>query len=105
MYLSSTFVGQQSAEPWLRACGFGTLINAQRLGVRTSSYVSSLASASLASRTRVNKVTTSGLEPLTCSFRVCGQWLLDVAGVCNFGIYMGFSVPSFAHYCRALRAG
>jgi hypothetical protein len=54
---------------------FRNVDNAQRLGVRTSSYVSSLASASLASRTRVNNEPTSGLEPLTCSLRVCGQWL------------------------------
>jgi hypothetical protein len=28
---------------------------------------------------RKNKEPTSGLEPLTCSLRVCGQWLLGVA--------------------------
>ena len=37
--------------------------------------------------------------------RVCGQWLLDVAGVCKFGISKGFSVPCIAHYCRVLRPG
>jgi hypothetical protein len=48
---------------------------------------------------------TSGLEPLSCSLRVCGQWLLGVAGVCKFGISKGFSVPCIAHHCRMLRAG
>jgi hypothetical protein len=48
---------------------------------------------------------TSGLEPLTCSLRVRGQWLLSVAQVCEFRIDHGFSVPSFARHCRALRAG
>jgi hypothetical protein len=36
---------------------------------------------------------TSGLEPLTCSLRVCGRWLLDVAEVCKFLIGKGFLVP------------
>src|SRR5215204_5967152 len=48
---------------------------------------------------------TSGLEPLTCSLRVCGQWLLSVARVCRSRINKGFSVPSIAQYCRALRPG
>ena len=48
---------------------------------------------------------TSGLEPLTCSLRVCGQWLLRVAEVCRFRITTRFFVPSIAHYCRALRPG
>src|SRR5829696_2417857 len=46
---------------------------------------------------------TSGLEPLTCSLRVCGQALLRVAGVCISRISKRISVLSFAHYCRALR--
>ena len=37
--------------------------------------------------------------------RVCGQWLLSVAGVCEFGISKGFSILSIAHCCRVLRAG
>jgi hypothetical protein len=48
---------------------------------------------------------TSGLEPLTCSLRVCGQWLLGVAGVCKSRIDKGFSVPCVAHDYRTLRAG
>jgi hypothetical protein len=48
---------------------------------------------------------TSGLEPLTCSLRVCGQWLLNVARVCKSRLDKGFSVPSIAHYCRVLRPG
>ena len=36
------------------------------------------------------------------SLRVYGLELLGVAGVCKFGISKGFSVPCFAHYCRAL---
>ena len=48
---------------------------------------------------------TSGLEPLTCSLRVCGQWLLGVAGVCKSRIEEGFSVLCIAHYCRVLRPG
>src|SRR5829696_3543436 len=39
------------------------------------------------------------------SLRVCGQWLLSVAGVCNSRMDKGFSVPCLAHYCRALRPG
>jgi hypothetical protein len=37
--------------------------------------------------------------------RVRGQWLLSVALVCKYRINKGVSVPSIAHYCRALRAG
>jgi hypothetical protein len=48
---------------------------------------------------------TSGLEPLTCSLRVCGHWLLSVARACNFRIDNGSSVPCDAHYCTGLRAG
>jgi hypothetical protein len=48
---------------------------------------------------------TSGLEPLTCSLRVCGQWLLRVARACKFRISKPFLVPWLARYCRALRAG
>jgi hypothetical protein len=48
---------------------------------------------------------TSGLEPLTCSLRVCGQWLLGVARICKSRIANGFSVPSIAHYCRVLHPG
>jgi hypothetical protein len=36
---------------------------------------------------------------------VCGQWLLEVAGVCISRIDKGFSVPCIAHYYRVLRAG
>jgi hypothetical protein len=39
------------------------------------------------------------------SLRVCGHWLLSVAGICKFRIGKGFSVPCVAHYCRVLRAG
>jgi hypothetical protein len=35
---------------------------------------------------------TSGLEPLTCSLRVCGQWLLSVAGSCKSR--MGNELPA-----------
>src|SRR5919107_2060069 len=59
----------------------GPTDHAQRLGVRNSSYVSSLASASLASRTRVNKEPTSELEPLYCSLRVIHHVLQTFAGV------------------------
>jgi hypothetical protein len=38
-----------------------------------------------------------------CSLRVCGQWLLSVAGVCKFRISKRFSVLSIARHCRALR--
>jgi hypothetical protein len=48
---------------------------------------------------------TSGLEPLTCSLGVCGQWLLGGAGVCKSRISKGVSVPCVAHYCRVLRPG
>ena len=48
---------------------------------------------------------TSGLEPLTCSLRVRGQWLLRVAGVCKSRIEIGFSVLSIAHCCRVMRPG
>jgi hypothetical protein len=48
---------------------------------------------------------TSGLEPLTCSLRVCGQWLLSVAGVCKFRISKEFCVLPIARYCTVLRAG
>src|SRR5215208_3175127 len=43
---------------------------------------------------------TSGLEPLTCSLRVCGQWLLSVAGVCKSRINKRSFVLSIARYCR-----
>jgi hypothetical protein len=46
---------------------------------------------------RKNKEPTSGLEPLTCSLRVCGQWLLGVAGVCKYRIDKGFCVLCIAH--------
>jgi hypothetical protein len=39
------------------------------------------------------------------SLGVCGQWLLRVAPVCKSRISKGFSVPSIAHDCRALRPG
>ena len=68
-------------------------------------YFSFVASVSPASRMRENKESTSGLEPLTCSLRVCGQWLLVVAGVCISRISKRFSVPSFARYCSELRPG
>ena len=48
---------------------------------------------------------TSGLEPLTCSLRVCGQWLLGVARACKSRIGNRVSVPCIAHYCRVLRPG
>jgi hypothetical protein len=48
---------------------------------------------------------TSGLEPLTCSLRVCGQWLLSVAQACKSLIGEGFSIPSIARYCRELHPG
>src|ERR687889_230475 len=48
---------------------------------------------------------TSGLEPLTCSLRVCGQWLLGVAQVCKSRISKVFSILSITHYCRVLRPG
>jgi hypothetical protein len=52
-----------------------------------------------------NEEPTSGLEPLTCSLRVCGQWLPSVADVCRFRINKRFFVLCVAHYCRVLRAG
>jgi hypothetical protein len=48
---------------------------------------------------------TSGLEPPSCSLRVCGQRLLGVARVCKSCIDNGLSVPCIAHDCRVLRAG
>src|SRR5918993_3694255 len=48
---------------------------------------------------------TSGLEPLTCSLRVCGQWLMSVAQACKLRIGKGVSVPCVAHHCRVLRPG
>ncbi len=39
------------------------------------------------------------------SLRVCGQWLLGVAWVCNFRIDKGVSVPCLARHCRALHPG
>src|SRR5215210_5496405 len=48
---------------------------------------------------------TSGLEPLTCSLRACGRWLLSVAQVCISRITTQFFVPSIAYYCRVLRPG
>jgi hypothetical protein len=41
---------------------------------------------------RQNKESTSGLEPLSCSLRVCGQWLLSVAGSCKSR--MGNELPA-----------
>jgi hypothetical protein len=35
---------------------------------------------------------TSGLEPLTCPLRVCGQWLLGAAHTCKSRIDKGFCV-------------
>jgi hypothetical protein len=54
---------------------------------------------------REKRKPTSGLEPLTCSLRVCGRAFLGVAGVCKSRIENGFSVPCIAHHCRALRPG
>src|SRR5215208_3198430 len=48
---------------------------------------------------------TSGLEPLTCSLRVCGQWLLGVARDCKSCINRRSLVPSVARYFRRLRPG
>ena len=48
---------------------------------------------------------TSGLEPLTCSLRVCGQWLPSVARACESRINKGFFVLCLAHHCRVLHAG
>ncbi len=51
------------------------------------------------------KEPTSGLEPLTCSLRVCGQWLLSVARVCKSRISKRSPIPSIARCCRVLRPG
>jgi hypothetical protein len=48
---------------------------------------------------------TSGLEPLTCSLRVCGQWLLVVTRVCKSRIGKRTFVPSIARYCSVMRPG
>jgi hypothetical protein len=48
---------------------------------------------------------TSGLEPLSCSLRVCGQWLLGVAAACKSRIDKRFLVLTIARYCSALRPG
>jgi hypothetical protein len=40
-----------------------------------------------------------------CSLRVCGQWLLGIAGVCKLRISKRFVIPRIAHYCRGLRPG
>jgi hypothetical protein len=48
---------------------------------------------------------TSGLEPLTCSLRVCGKWLLSVAQPCNSRLGKGVSVPCLAWDCRVLHPG
>ena len=37
--------------------------------------------------------------------RVCGQWLLRVAGICRSRINKRFFVLCLAHYCKVLRAG
>ena len=54
---------------------------------------------------RKKREPTSGLEPLTCSLRVCGQWLPRVARGCKSPLSKRFLVPSIARYCSALRAG
>jgi hypothetical protein len=54
---------------------------------------------------RQKREPTSGLEPLSCSLRVCGQWLLSVAQACKSRINKRFFFPSFARYCRVLRSG
>ena len=54
---------------------------------------------------QISKEPRSGLEPLTCSLRVCGQGLLSVAQDCKHRKIKGFSVLCIAHYCRVLRAG
>ena len=48
---------------------------------------------------------TSGLEPLTCSLRVCGQGLLSVAGVCEYHIDERSFGPLIARYRKVLRPG
>jgi hypothetical protein len=45
----------------------------------------------------------SGLEPLTCSLRVCGQGLQGCAEVCKSRISKPVSIPRFAACCTALR--
>jgi len=55
--------------------------------------------------TQKKREPTSGLEPLPCSLRVCGQELLRVARACKFRIDKGFSVPCIAHHCRILHSG
>jgi hypothetical protein len=54
---------------------------------------------------RLQENYSSGLEPLTCTLRVHGQWLLNVARVCISRISKRIFVPSFAHHCRVLHAG
>src|SRR5215208_6196712 len=56
-------------------------------------------------KSQENREPTSGLEPLTCSLRVCGQGLLRVAQLCNSRISKRSFVPSFARCCWALRLG
>src|SRR5829696_4232866 len=56
----------------------------------------------IASRQRADERTRTAF---LLQLRVCGQWLLSVAGVCEFGISKGFSILSIAHCCRVLRAG
>jgi hypothetical protein len=49
---------------------------------------------------------TSGLETLTCSLRVRGQWLLVVARACEPRIGNGFSfpvLPTIAGHCIQVR--
>ena len=53
----------------------------------------------------VHREPTSGLEPLACSLRVCGQGLLSIAQGCKPRLDKGLSIPCIAYYCRALRAG
>ncbi len=53
-----------------------------------------------------NREPTSGLEPLTCSLRVCGRWLLSVARVCISAFLSGFlfpRLPTIAGYCVRVR--
>jgi hypothetical protein len=47
---------------------------------------------------------TSGLEPLTCSLRVSGQWLLGVAGACKYRIDRSISFLCLALCCTVLRS-
>jgi hypothetical protein len=53
---------------------------------------------------RVQREPTSGLEPLTCSLRVCGQWLLSVARVCKSRISKPLSLLLLALCCTVLRS-